>query len=662
MAASAVLEVLIKAKDEASNTIKGLGGVAKTALGVGLGALAVGGAAVAGAFALATKEAMESQKVIAQTNAVIKSTGGAAGVSAKQVQDLAKALQTSTEYTDEQTMEGENLLLTFTKIGKDVFPAATETMLDMSAALGQDMKSSAIQLGKALNDPVQGITALRRVGVSFTDEQQKMIDKLVASGDVLGAQKMILKELQTEFGGSAKAAGQTFGGQLAILKNRVMEVFEGVGMSLLPILQTLMERVIVPLLPLIEEFGNKVQGWLSIFQEAETPLLGIRNVLVDMFGGEVRAVFDNIVAKFVLIRDTILDFVNNVIVPFVTTHAEEFKGAFIAIGAVLGALAIVGLIMGIVGAVTALVNPITLIIAAIGLLGAAWAGNWGGIRDKVTAVIDFIKPYIQEFLAAIQAWWAAHGEQVIATVKALWDGIKAGIQAVVDFIRPIVQAFLQAIHDWWQAHGDQVILIVKTLWEGIKQAVENITTIVKGIVAAFHAALHGDFTTFGEKLREVWDFIWEKLKESFQAFWDALKILVPQLIKSITDFFKNTDWGKVGNDLIQGISDGITAATHWVVDAIKNVAKAIWDSLVGFFQSKSPSMKMFGMGQNLMKGMQLGMVQNTYLPVRAANYAANQIGQASEAGVNQVWNLTVNNPTPSSFSDDFEIMKALSRI
>src|SRR5262245_66611796 len=76
----------------------------------------------------------------------------------------------------------------------------------MSAALGQDGKASAIQLGKALNDPIKGVTALQRVGVSFTKSQKNQIKALVESGNTLGAQKVILRELGKEFGGAAKAA------------------------------------------------------------------------------------------------------------------------------------------------------------------------------------------------------------------------------------------------------------------------------------------------------------------------------------------------------------------------------------------------------------------------------------------------------------------------
>lgn len=161
-----------------------------------------------------TETYARQEKANAQMNSVLKSTGGAAGLTAKELQSMASEMQNLTGIGDEVIQEGQNLLLTFTKIGKETFPEATQTILDMSTALGQDMKSSAIQLGKALNDPINGVTALRRVGVSLTDQQRDQIKAFQDSGNIMAAQKVILKELQTEFGGSAKAIGDTFAGSM----------------------------------------------------------------------------------------------------------------------------------------------------------------------------------------------------------------------------------------------------------------------------------------------------------------------------------------------------------------------------------------------------------------------------------------------------------------
>jgi hypothetical protein len=230
------IKAVITADDQASRVLKnfgdsvhGFGNVIEKGLKTAAVGLAAAGAAATAFGVSSVKAFTESQDMIAQTNAVLKSTAGIAGVTADEVTKLSAALQKQTRFSDEEVRSAENLLLTFTSIGKDIFPKATETVLDMATALGEDTKSASIQLGKALQDPVLGITALRRVGVNFSDKQKDVIQSLVDTNQKAEAQKLILKELQTEFGGSAKAAGDTFAGSLDKLKNSLNDVQEQVG-------------------------------------------------------------------------------------------------------------------------------------------------------------------------------------------------------------------------------------------------------------------------------------------------------------------------------------------------------------------------------------------------------------------------------------------------
>lgn len=169
------------------------------------------------------------EKVESQLNAVLKSTKNAAGLTAAEIKKMAAEFQKTTTFGDEAVLSAQNLLLTFTKIGKDVFPDATETVLNMSVAFGQDLKSSAVQLGKALGDPIRGITALQRVGLVFTEQQKETVKQLVSTGKTMEAQKLILKELETQVGGSARALRETFGGALEGLKNLQDDVLEDFG-------------------------------------------------------------------------------------------------------------------------------------------------------------------------------------------------------------------------------------------------------------------------------------------------------------------------------------------------------------------------------------------------------------------------------------------------
>jgi len=261
--ATSNLEIVISAKDHASGILGGIGGaigkIGKVVAGMAIGAAVAGITAMGAALALSVKEAMEAQEVQAQLEAVIKSTGGVAGWSATQANALSDSLMGITRYSDETITSAQSLLLTFTNIGANIFPQATEAILNVSTALGQDLSTSAIQIGKALNDPIDGLTTLRRVGIQFSDSQEEMIKKLVESGDLLGAQQIILAELERQFGGAAIAAGQTLPGQLDILRNSLLNVAEGVGTILIPILTTTLQSAI----PYIMQFANAFATFLT---------------------------------------------------------------------------------------------------------------------------------------------------------------------------------------------------------------------------------------------------------------------------------------------------------------------------------------------------------------------------------------------------------------
>lgn len=188
----------------------------------------------------------ESDQALAQLNATLKSTQGELGLTTEALQGQAKAMQQLTTFDDDAVISMQSVLATFTQIKGEVFTNAVPAILDLSTKMGQDLNSSAIQVGKALNDPISGITALRRVGVSFTDSQKSVIETLVQTGQVAEAQKMILAELNKEFGGSAQAAAAAGTGPWKQLQNQFGDVREEVGelaltigKDLLPVIKSL---------------------------------------------------------------------------------------------------------------------------------------------------------------------------------------------------------------------------------------------------------------------------------------------------------------------------------------------------------------------------------------------------------------------------------------
>jgi hypothetical protein len=220
---------------------------------------AAAGAVIAGAGVLigrSLRDAADSQRVFAQTEATLKSTGTTANGTAKQIANLAASLQKNTAFNDEAILSGQNLLLTFKGIqnqageGNDIFNQASATMLDFARAMNTGPSEAAIKLGKALQDPTRGVTALRKSGVDFTKDQMEMIKSLQESGDLMGAQKIVLAELQSQFGGSAAAYAKTFTGQLESMNNELNDLSEEIGLIVMPAVQGMITefRELIPVI------------------------------------------------------------------------------------------------------------------------------------------------------------------------------------------------------------------------------------------------------------------------------------------------------------------------------------------------------------------------------------------------------------------------------
>jgi len=216
---------------------------------------ALGGLAVAGAKMVAAGEQA------ATANARIEQIATSMGLFGDQTQvvtnrlvDLANEQARLTGVNQNTIKESQALLLTFKDIASSAdevggaFDRATQLTLDMASAGFGSVTDNAKQLGKALNDPIAGLTALRRSGIQFTEAQQDQIRTLVESGEVLEAQNMILEEIENQVGGTAEATANG----TDKMKVAFSQASESIGLALLPVVEKLVE-IIVPLADFIAE-------------------------------------------------------------------------------------------------------------------------------------------------------------------------------------------------------------------------------------------------------------------------------------------------------------------------------------------------------------------------------------------------------------------------
>lgn len=215
-------------------------------------------AAIAGVVAI-SKDLISIYSVQEQAEvrleATLRATGNAIGMSSKELKDLASSFQEVTTYGDEAIIEVEKLFVASGAISKDVMPKATEAVLDMAAAMGEDLTSSAKRLAKALTDPKSNLEALKDANLQLSDAQKEQIKQLQEQGDLLGAQSIILQKVEDSYGGIARALADTDTGKLTQISNIYGDIKEGLGSALL--------NSISPALDLLYEQLTKIQGWMS---------------------------------------------------------------------------------------------------------------------------------------------------------------------------------------------------------------------------------------------------------------------------------------------------------------------------------------------------------------------------------------------------------------
>ena len=162
---------------------------------------------------------------------VLRATGHAAGFNLAQLKEMASAMQSVTTVGDEVILSGMSILATFKNVRGEAFERTTRVALDMARVMGTDLNSAMLQIGKAMNDPAKNLSMLSRAGVTFTQTQIDMVKQMVATGDTMGAQEIILRELESEFGGAAEMARGNFKGAMVAADNALGDLKEEIGFT-----------------------------------------------------------------------------------------------------------------------------------------------------------------------------------------------------------------------------------------------------------------------------------------------------------------------------------------------------------------------------------------------------------------------------------------------
>ena len=647
-------------KEIARGAFQSIGGFAVNA------ASQIGSSIVGGIGSFITEgisEAAGWQSAFRQTQAVVESTGMAAGFTAEQMGEMAQALSASAGaslFTDDQILGAQNVLATFTQVQGLEFAGATQSALDMAQALGMDVSSAAMMMGKALNDPVKGMSALSRSGVSFTDAQKALVEEMVAVGDIAGAQNVILKEMELQFGGSALAATETFEGAQVLLAESFNGVKETLGNALLPILTRLSNVLMASVIPAlgvgVTVLANFISGldWNGIISS----ISGVINSFTSLGTGvDWKSIISTLNQVGVVVGQVLMS-VFMAIQPLLNVLADTFMNLFSVITspAVVDILMSIGnafmSVASIAGTVIAALSPLaslistTLTSAAQALLTALAPGI-----EHIQSLIAQLTPYIQSAIMAIGAVLAS------PSLKSAMDGL-VGVFGVLGEIVSVVVGILSGLVMFIVKNLAPVIEglwpVVQITFNTIFSVIDNVVKLVRGVLDSLLLLLKGDFTG-----------AWNTLKNAVATAWSGIGAAVQTGIDGVTA--KLREWiggaAQFGRDLVAGIASGISSSAGKIADAAKNAAQSALNSAKALLGIASPSKVMAKqVGLPIGQGMAAG-IMSSIPAIRGA--MAVSLGAAEGQATQSIQNyyLTANYATSQSEStirNDLRAMQILS--
>lgn len=412
-------------ENRALSTITGIG--KKVAIAVGAAAVGAGVAAV-GLLASTIEPASDLSETINKTSEIFKDSSAV-------ILDWSKTASTSVGLSQQAALDAASMFGVFGKsaqlAGNDLINFSKDN-LTLAADLASFFNTSVEDAAVAMQAAFRGETEpIRKYGILLDDASMRQAalrlgiisttkEALTPQQKVLAAQALIWEQTKDAQGDFARTSDGLANSQ-RILQARMEDLKATVGTALLPVVTKFVGMLNEFLAkPEVAAFIERITAGLSTLADAMIQLLDgdVQGALTTLFGSEAAA-------QIMPTLQAISDWITNTLIPFVQEHAPAIKTVLIGIGAALAAAGIIAIVLGIASAIASLANPVGIIIAAIGLLAAAWTGNWGGIQEKTMAVINFIRPFFQAFvdwMLGLWNYWAAQFKAIFELFSLAFQG------------------------------------------------------------------------------------------------------------------------------------------------------------------------------------------------------------------------------------------------
>jgi phage-related protein len=504
---------------------------------------------LSGTISAASEAALADRRMtqIASSMGILESVLGG---STQRLSDFAQEMQDTTGVSDEVIKQGQALLLTFANVASSagqvggMFDRATQASVDLAAAGFGSVDSNAKQLGKALQDPIKGITALTRSGVTFTAAEKEKIKTLVESGKTLEAQEMIMKAVEMQVGGTAAATAT--GAQK--MKAAMDDLQEAIGTAIFPVVDTMANQLIPVIQSLQAPLATVAAAVGGAMTQAFNALAPVLPVLATAIGQIVQVIAGALGPAIAALAPAFIPII------------EAFQYIAAQVGPLLTTLLgkVAQVLSRVLGALTPLLKPLTDIF--MGILDAAWP-IIEVVADTLLILVDALTPLLDAVMVLLKPL----GQLIQVVLAAILPVIKPLMPVIAALANVLGVVLMKAVGLIMAGLGGLIVALSKiapfVLKNVTKPVVSAFLNMAKNVVGAASNML-GWVPGLGDSLKTAEAAISEFAVQTERSIGQAADTIA-------------TEGSRIGNEMITQGTNALNAAGPSLGAAASNLGKSV---------------------------------------------------------------------------------------
>lgn len=572
---------------------------------------------IAGGIGTALKGATTviAASTAAVTGAVIKGTSDLAaygdnidkmsqkmGMSAEAYQEWDAVMQHSG--TSMETMKASmKTLANAAETGSDAFEALGISQEEIASMSQQELFEATITALQNVEDETQrtylagktlgrGATELGALLNTSAEDTQAMRDRVHELGGVMSDE--------------AVKNAAAFQDNLQDMQTAISGVGRGLVSELLPGMNLIMEGFTSLIIG--EEGATETMsaGFASLFESIGGISETIVSMLSEMLPGIITGITEMLPQLIEMATSLLISLAEALVgaLPmFITTVIPSLLGAAVDIVFALGQALI-----------TAGPQLVSAGLSLIETLKSSFNGSEMLTKgsETITAILDGITQGLPSLLA--------EGVEIITNIAT---GILDSLPQMITTAGQLITTFASFILENLPTILDAGVQLLGSLVEGIINSLPEIVSSVVEVIGQFVG-------TIAEHLPEILEQGITLLGELVAGIIEALPDLVVgvgELILTFVDTIGEYDWLSIGADIVQGIINGLMNMIGSLVDAVQELASAIWDGILDFFDIGSPSKLAAWAGQMIDEGLAGGVTDNADI----VDDAITDLGQSAAA-------------------------------